>query len=47
MYIYIRLWWSRCSVLALIPKFAGSNRSEAVRFLRARKSSERLPLEVK
>ena len=31
----------------LVPKFAGSNPAEAVRFLRARKSSARLPSEGK
>jgi hypothetical protein len=29
----------------LVPKFAGSNRAEAVGFLRAKKSSARLPSE--
>jgi hypothetical protein len=31
----------------LVPKFAGSNQAEAVRFLRAKKSSARLPSEGK
>ena len=31
----------------LVPKFAGSNPAEAVRFLRAKKSSARLPSEGK
>jgi hypothetical protein len=31
----------------LVPKFAGSNPAEAVGFLRAKKSSERLPSEGK
>ena len=31
----------------LVPKFAGSNPAEAVGFLRAKKSSTRLPLEGK
>jgi hypothetical protein len=31
----------------LVPKFAVSNLAEAVRFLRAKKSSARLPLEGK
>ena len=31
----------------LVPKFAGSNLAEAVGFLRAKKSSARLPLEGK
>jgi len=39
-----RLRWSRGSVLA---KFAGSNPVEAVGFLRANKSSARLPSEGK
>jgi len=32
---------------ALVPKFAGSNPAEAVGFLRAKKSSARLPSEGK
>ena len=39
--------WSRGSVLALVPKFAGSNPAEAVGFFRAKKSSARLPSEGK
>jgi hypothetical protein len=35
------------SVLALTPKFAGSNPAEAVGLLRAKKSSARLPSEGK
>jgi hypothetical protein len=35
------------SMLALVSKFAGSNPDEAVRFLRAKKSSARLPSEEK
>ena len=31
----------------LVPKFAGSNPAEAVRFLRVKKSSARLPSEGK
>jgi hypothetical protein len=31
----------------LVPKFAGSNPAEAVRFLRVKKSSARLPLNGK
>jgi hypothetical protein len=34
-------------VSALVPKFAGSNPAEAVGFLRAEKSSARLPSEEK
>jgi len=32
---------------SLVPKFAGSNPAKAVRFLRAKKSSARLPSEGK
>jgi hypothetical protein len=39
--------WSRGSVLALVPKFAGSNPAEAVGFLRAQEYSARLPSEGK
>jgi hypothetical protein len=33
--------------VSVVPKFAGSNPAEAVRFLRAEKSSARLPSEGK
>ena len=37
IYTAERLRWSRGSVLPLVPKFAGSNPAEAVRFFRAKK----------
>jgi hypothetical protein len=41
------LKWSRVTCWPLVPKFAGSNPTEAVGFLRAKKSSARLPSEGK
>ena len=54
IYIYIRLY-IQCTGFGglevacwpLVPKFAGSNPAEAVGFLRAKKSSARLPSEGK
>jgi len=49
MYIKIKIGFGGLEVACwpLVPKFAGSNPAEAVGFLRAKKSSARLPSEGK
>ena len=49
IYIYIYTGFGGLEVACwpLVPKFAGSNPAEAVGFLRAKKSSARLPSEGK
>ena len=58
LYIYIYIYIHVCMYMIgfgglevacwpLVPKFAGSNPAEAVGFLRAKKSSVRLPSEGK
>jgi hypothetical protein len=49
-YTYLEVSGFGCLGVAcwpLVPKFTGSNPAEAVRFLRAKKSSAHLPSEVK
>ena len=52
IYIYIYIYMNGFGGLEvacwpLVPKFAGSNQAQAVGFLRAKKSSARLPSEGK
>ena len=46
-YCHISFGGLQVACWPLVPKFAGSNAAEAVRFLRAKKSSARLPSEGK
>jgi hypothetical protein len=47
IYIYIGFGGLEVACWPLVPKFAGSNPTEAIGFLRAKKSSARLPSEGK
>ena len=46
-FIFVGFGGLEVSCWPLVPKFAGSNPAEAVGFLRAKKSSPRLPSEGK